>query len=110
MIAEYLTVSRLLFLYTSELLPTVIRCSGVGGLSGFSRIGSILGVQVLKLNSPERPWVSSLVFATVAFFAAIATFASPETHGRALTQTLEEAESGFEQNKSTKEEKQPLNL
>ena len=88
-----MTSYSLIFLYASEVLPTVIRCSGIGALSGLGRVGSILGVQVLKLNSPEYPWISSVVFASAAFFAAIAIYTSSETHGKALTQTLEEAES-----------------
>ena len=71
----------------------MIRCSAIGTLSGFGRIGSIVGFQVLKLNSPDYPWVSSVFFASVALLAAIAIFTSPETHGKVLTQTLAEAES-----------------
>ena len=85
----------LLFLYTSELLPTVIRSSVFGTLSGIARIGSMIGSQVLNLNTDERPWVAGLIFGIIALIAAGLIFTLPETRGEPLTQTLDEAEMAF---------------
>jgi len=84
-----------LYLYTTELLPTVIRCTGFGTLSGLGRFGSILGSQVLKLNTDETPWISGVVFGIVTFIAAALIFTLPETSNKQLTQTLDEAEVAF---------------
>jgi len=87
----------LLFLYTSELVPTVIRCSGFGTLSGIGKIGTILGHQVLNLNTEERPWSSGIIFGIITLIASAIIFTLPETHERPLTQTLDEAEMVFTQ-------------
>ena len=85
----------LLFLYTSELIPTVIRCSAFGTLAGIGRLGSVAGSQVLNLNTDERPWIAAVVFGTLALISAGLIFTLPETRGRPLTQTLDEAEIAF---------------
>ena len=59
------------------------------------RIGSILGSQVLNLNTDERPWVAGLIFGIIALIAAGLIFTLPETRGEPLTQTLDEAEMAF---------------
>ena len=87
----------LLFLYTSELLPTVIRCSGFGTLSGISRIGTIVGIQVLKLNTDERPWPAGVIFGVITLIAAGLFLTLPETRNAKLCQTLDEAEIAFTQ-------------
>ena len=84
-----------LYLYTSELLPTVIRCTGFGCLSAFARIGNIIGSQILNLNTDETPWISGVVFGVITLIAGGLLFTLPETRGKPLTQTLDEAEVAF---------------
>ena len=43
-----------IILYSSESLPTQFRASGYGLLSALSRVGSILGMQLLKLGTKIR--------------------------------------------------------
>ena len=85
-------------------MPTVIRCSGFGCLSGIGRLGTIIGSQVLTLNTDEKPWVSGVIFGIITLCAAGLIFTLPETRGRPLTQTLDEAEIAFTIANDTDEE------
>jgi len=98
--------NSLLFLYTSELVPTVIRCSSFGALSAIGRVGSILGSQILKLNTDETPWAAGVVFGAITLLAAGIIYTLPETRNLPMTQTLDEAEVRFKgESKSLKYEK-----
>lgn len=88
-----------LYLITSELLPTVIRCSMFGLLSSIGRIGSITGSQILKLDTDEKPWISAAIFFGVTALASISIFFLPETRDHGLAQTLEEAEVRYRKKK-----------
>ena len=99
-----------MFLYTSELVPTVIRCSCFGALSAIGRIGSVLGSQILKLNDDETPWVSGVVFGALTLLAALVIFTLPETHRLPMTQTLDEAEFRFNDSTKPTKYKAGLNL
>jgi len=50
---------------------------------------------VLNLNTDERPWIAAVVFGILALISAGLIFTLPETRGRPLTQTLDEAEIAF---------------
>ena len=50
---------------------------------------------MLNLNTDERPWIAGLVFGVFALISAGLIFTLPETRGRPLTQTLDEAEIAF---------------
>lgn len=76
------------FLYSVELLPTTIRARGFGVLNASGRIGSIIGMQVLKLGNTPTAWL----FGGVSVIAAIATSMMSETFNQPLPQTLAEAE------------------
>ena len=87
----YMIVSAafsVLFLVSSELLPTTIRGRGFALLCASGRVGSILGMQVLKLDGIAKGWI----FGCISLSAAISTFMLPETFRQPLVQTLDEAE------------------
>lgn len=88
-------------MYTSELLPTVIRCTVFGTLNGTAQLGAIIGNQVLKLNTNEMPWISGIVFGIITLIAAGLLITLPESYNLPLTQTLDEAEFLFTRMENT---------
>ena len=80
----------IVFVYTAEMFPTVIRNQAVGTCSLVARIG---GITSLLLNLLKEFWLPAPVFimgivATVA--GALAIF-FPETLGETLPETMEDA-------------------
>lgn len=74
------------------MLPTLMRSGGVGAFSTFSRFGALLApfVPLLKFIFEFLPL---LIFGVVAFIAGILAKFLPETLGKKLPDTLEEAEN-----------------
>jgi len=93
-----------LFLVSSELIPTVIRGRAFGLVCASGRIGSIVGMQVLKLDGIAKGWI----FGSVSIAAAIATFMLSETFRQPLLQTLDEAEVQMSNKRFLSEEKTML--
>ena len=91
-----------MFLYSSELIPTVFRCTGFLLLGAAGRIGPILGIQVMKLDTEEMPWISGTVFGVITLITAYINSTLPETRNIGLTQTLAEAECKLTQIKEEK--------
>lgn len=85
------------------MLPTLIRSGGVGTLSTFSRFGALLApfVPLLKVVYEFLPL---LLFGTVAFISGLLAIWLPETLGKKLPDTIEEAENiGKRSSKITEE-------
>ncbi|XP_031572944.1 solute carrier family 22 member 15-like [Actinia tenebrosa] len=82
----------IIYVYGSELLPTVVRNSGLGVASVANRIGGILcpGVVALGEHSKSMPM---LVFAACAFVSGVVGLKLPETKGRALPETFEDVDN-----------------
>lgn len=74
------------------MIPTLNRSGWVGFFSTFSRFGALLApfVPLLKFLFEFLPL---LVFGVVAFIAGILAKFLPETLGRKLPDTIEEAEN-----------------
>lgn len=74
------------------MIPTLMRSGGVGAFSTFSRFGALLApfVPLLRILFEFLPL---LIFGVVAFTAGILAKFLPETLGRKLPDTIEEAES-----------------
>ena len=85
----------IIFLYSSEVFPTVIRSVGVGCCTLFGRVGSLLAPQVLlagELISPATPGLAPfLTFGLLCLLAALLTLSLPETLNTKLPDTIEEA-------------------
>lgn len=73
------------------MVPTLMRSGSVGAFSTFSRFGALLApfVPLLKFIFEFLPL---MVFGVVAFTAGILAKFLPETLGRKLPSTIEEAE------------------
>ncbi|KOB76182.1 Organic cation transporter [Operophtera brumata] len=80
------------YLYCSELFPTVVRNAAIGVSSMSARVGSMLAPFVIDLQG-VAPWLPPLVFAIVPLIAGGITFLLPETKGCELMTTIEEGEN-----------------
>ncbi|XP_044727966.1 solute carrier family 22 member 21-like [Chrysoperla carnea] len=80
------------WIYTAELLPTVIRSGGVGTASTIARLAAMLAPFVPYIY-PSIPYLPMVLFSTVAGLGAILVLVLPETKGIKLPETVEEAKS-----------------
>lgn len=94
LIAKGLAVSSFcgMFIYCSELFPTI--CRGVAlGLCGFAaRCGSLLAPQLMLLASYAPAYVTMGIMAVLLILSASATLLLPETLSTRLPNTIEEAD------------------
>jgi len=76
--------------YSAEIYPTVLRNTGIGFSSLFARIGSICAPQIHLLAYYADSWLPIVIYGSFALGAAVTDFFLPETRGRALPETLED--------------------
>ncbi|XP_063241777.1 organic cation transporter protein [Bacillus rossius redtenbacheri] len=81
----------IIFVYTAELYPTVMRSAGVGASSTVARVGAMVApfAPLLDVHMKALPF---LLFGGVALLAAFVSFFFPETLGRKLPDTIEEVD------------------
>lgn len=79
------------FLFTTELYPTVLRQNGLGFCSGVARIGVAVAPMILLL---EEFWehLPSTVFCVLAFLGGTLAALLPETRNVRLPETVEDVE------------------
>uniref|UniRef100_A0A8C6LER0 Solute carrier family 22 member 16 n=1 Tax=Nothobranchius furzeri TaxID=105023 RepID=A0A8C6LER0_NOTFU len=82
----------LIYLYTCELYPTIIRSLAVGSGSMMCRVGSVVAPFCVYL-ADVWIYLPQLIVGILAFIIGVLTLLLPETLGKPLTTTLEEAES-----------------
>ncbi|XP_020488555.1 solute carrier family 22 member 16 [Labrus bergylta] len=91
----------LIYLYTCELYPTIIRSLAVGSGSMMCRVGSVVAPFCVYL-SDIWIYLPQLIVGILAFIIGVLTLLLPETLGKPLTTTLEEAEAlGLEPSKKS---------
>ena len=81
-----------LYTYTKELFPTVLRTTGLGTASASARLGSAASPMIAMLDqiSPDIPLI---IYGVIVLTAAIfSLWLWPETNKKRMTETLEEAE------------------
>ncbi|CAH2010494.1 unnamed protein product [Acanthoscelides obtectus] len=78
------------YVYTAEMLPTIIRSGGVGTASTIARFGALMApfVPMLGLYYSALPM---LLFGLVALLAGVLALKLPETRGIPLPESVEEA-------------------
>ncbi|XP_014648423.1 PREDICTED: solute carrier family 22 member 8 isoform X1 [Ceratotherium simum simum] len=81
-----------LFLYTSELYPTVIRQTGMGVSNMWTRVGSMTA-PLVKITGEVQPFIPNVIFGTTALLGGSAALFLPETLNRPLPDTIEDLES-----------------
>ncbi|XP_022228886.2 organic cation transporter protein [Drosophila obscura] len=79
-----------IYTYTAEMMPTVIRSGGVGVMSTFARCGAMLAPFVPLLGSYYEP-LPLLLFGAVSLMAGLLSLLLPETFHMKLPDTVEEA-------------------
>uniref|UniRef100_A0A3P9IH92 Solute carrier family 22 member 7b, tandem duplicate 1 n=1 Tax=Oryzias latipes TaxID=8090 RepID=A0A3P9IH92_ORYLA len=79
------------FLYTTELYPTVMRQNGLGYSSFMARIGVSVSPLMMIL---EETWIHlpNTIFSAVAFIAGLSASFLPETRNIRLPETIEDVE------------------
>uniref|UniRef100_A0A3B4A1C4 Major facilitator superfamily (MFS) profile domain-containing protein n=1 Tax=Periophthalmus magnuspinnatus TaxID=409849 RepID=A0A3B4A1C4_9GOBI len=82
----------LIYLYSCELYPTIIRSLAVGSGSMMCRVGSVVAPFCVYL-ADVWIYLPQLIVGILAFVIGMLTFMLPETLGKPLTSTLEEAEA-----------------
>ncbi|KAJ8711997.1 hypothetical protein PYW08_008951 [Mythimna loreyi] len=82
-------VATTIYIYTSELYPTVIRNMGMGACSTAMRIGSMLAPFISNI-SVTIPWLPTLIFGFAPILAGLVCFLLPETKGRSLPDSIED--------------------
>lgn len=78
------------FLYTAELFPTAMRNSALGVCSTLARLGGILAPSVSNLGY-VRPQLPYLIFGGATLIGGAAALLLPETMGRRLPDSVQEA-------------------
>uniref|UniRef100_H3CV27 Si:dkey-166k12.1 n=1 Tax=Tetraodon nigroviridis TaxID=99883 RepID=H3CV27_TETNG len=81
-----------IYVYTAEIFPTVLRQTGMGASSMFARMGGILAPMINLLHN-QSPAVPQIIFGTSALLAAGLALALPETVDRPLPDTVKDAEN-----------------
>ncbi|XP_036718171.1 solute carrier family 22 member 8 isoform X1 [Balaenoptera musculus] len=97
-----------LFLYTSELYPTVIRQTGMGINNLWTRVGSMTA-PLVKITGELKPFIPNVIFGTIALLGGSAALFLPETLNRPLPETVEDLENWSLQAKEPKQKPEAEN-
>ncbi|CAK1585505.1 unnamed protein product [Parnassius mnemosyne] len=81
-----------LYLYCSEMFPTVVRNAAIGISSMMARVGSMIAPFVAGLR-PHGQWCAPVAFGVFPIIGAILCFMLPETKDCELLMTIEEGEA-----------------
>nr|XP_039255035.1 solute carrier family 22 member 15-like [Styela clava] len=81
----------IIYNYTAELFPTVLRATAVGTGSMSARLGGICSPLVILIQY-SLPWLPGVLFGALSLLAAAMCLYLPETKDAQLTTTLEDAE------------------
>ncbi|XP_063148402.1 organic cation/carnitine transporter 2-like [Candoia aspera] len=79
----------MVYVYTAELYPTVVRNMGVGASSMASRIGSILSPYFVYLGAYDR-FLPYILMGSLTVLSGILTLFLPESYGTPLPETIEQ--------------------
>lgn len=85
-------VFLVVYLYCTEMFPTVVRNAALGFSSMAARIGSMVAPFVIGMRDTAL-WMPPVAFAILPLLAAFITLCLPETKGCELTTTIEEGEA-----------------
>ncbi|XP_034746117.1 solute carrier family 22 member 5-like [Etheostoma cragini] len=86
------TGTALMFAYTAELYPTVLRNTASGTCTTVSRVGSCIAPSLIHLSEYFK-YLPYITVGTLAVMSAFAAFFLPESFGRPLPQTIQQMHS-----------------
>ncbi|XP_039248686.2 organic cation transporter protein-like [Styela clava] len=92
----------LVYNFTLELFPTVVRSNGIGISSCAARISGVIA-PLLIATQIWFPWLPNSIFGIFGIIGGFISLTLPETNGMKMLVTLEEAEFFYKQKQSTKE-------
>uniref|UniRef100_A0A7E4W5L9 MFS domain-containing protein n=1 Tax=Panagrellus redivivus TaxID=6233 RepID=A0A7E4W5L9_PANRE len=98
---------NILYIFTSELYPTVIRNSAVGTCSMVARMGAGASGYIAFLSDVTLPIVPMAIFCVFSFFAAALVWRLPETIDQPLPETMYDALMMLEGTKTNGNNNQP---
>ena len=78
------------YVITGEIYPAELRSNGIAVCSACARVAGILSPFVLSLADVVS-WLPGVLFAVLGISAGVFSFWLPETRGKPLTTTLQEA-------------------
>jgi len=81
----------IVYLYTTELFPTVVRSVALSFACSMARLGSMLAPFIASLAYID-PILPIFIFGTITFIAGIQAILLPETNKKKLPNTVEEGE------------------
>ena len=83
----------MVYQYSTEVFPTVVRNAGLGSCSFFSRIGSIIAPFIGREMAQLDPIAPFLIFGVTSLLAGLLTLLLPETKDRISPDTIEVRET-----------------
>ncbi|XP_055081358.1 solute carrier family 22 member 6-B [Periophthalmus magnuspinnatus] len=94
------------YVYTAEIFPTVLRQTGIGVSSMFARMGGVLApiINMIHSHSPTTPLV---IFGTAPVLGAALALMLPETADKPLPDTVEDVENWYKRSADTDKPKVP---
>ncbi|KAL4223163.1 hypothetical protein ACF0H5_016635 [Mactra antiquata] len=81
-----------IFLYTSELYPTIIRNIGMGSCAFWTRVGGVIAPQIIILDQYGSKSLPLILFGIVTLIGGFLTLILPETLHRKLPESIEDIE------------------
>uniref|UniRef100_A0A1A9X1T3 Major facilitator superfamily (MFS) profile domain-containing protein n=1 Tax=Glossina brevipalpis TaxID=37001 RepID=A0A1A9X1T3_9MUSC len=89
-----------LYIYASEIFPTVVRTTGMGICSCFGRIGSMIAPFITSDLARISPIIPPLVYGSIAALGFILAFFLPETKNQSVVETIADGEALGKKNKA----------
>ncbi|XP_070840576.1 solute carrier family 22 member 6-B [Chaetodon trifascialis] len=81
-----------IYVYTAEIFPTVLRQTGIGVSCMFARMGGVLA-PIINMLHDHSPTIPLIIFGTSPLLGAALALSLPETANRPLPDTVEDAEN-----------------
>ncbi|XP_076452740.1 solute carrier family 22 member 13-like [Babylonia areolata] len=94
----------IIFVYTTELYPTVIRNIGMGACLFWARLGGVIAPQINQLGAGSVVLVPILVFGCMMLLGGALLLLLPETHRHKLPDVIADVEEGEEAHRVVLEE------
>ncbi|XP_023218037.1 organic cation transporter protein-like [Centruroides sculpturatus] len=82
----------IVYVFSAEIYPTVVRNVGVGSSSTCARIGSMVAPFVKELGKATKPEVPYAVYGGLSVVSGLLVLLLPETHQCSLPDTIQEGE------------------